>query len=135
MKLMSGNFVSALGLPRKGIQKAKATFALALIIDHVLWSQDLCSLIGAINKNSFRDSNVTFVEDTFREIQGDIFNTFGEPGKTVAWTASSILGQANGRAYVLQEYIQHLTDQFYELVNFTGTKCVDKEKMFSLLLQ
>ena len=94
---MSGNFVSALGLPRKGIQKAKATFALALIIDHVLWSQDLCSLIGAINKNSFRDSNVTFVEDTFREIQGDIFNTFGEPGKTVAWTASSTLGEKNDR--------------------------------------
>ena len=104
-------------------------------IDHVSRSQDLCSLIGPIDENSFRESSATFVENRFREIHDDIFNTFGEPGKTVAWTASSILGQANGRAYVLQEYIQHLTDQFYELVTFTGTKCVDKEKMFSLLLQ
>ena len=88
-----------------------------------------------IDENSFRESSATFIEDTFREIQDDIFNTFGEPGKTVAWTASSILEQANDKKYVLQEYSQHLTDQFFELVNFTGTKCVDKEKMFSLFLQ
>ena len=36
---------------------------------------------------------------------------------------------------MLQEYSQHLTDQFFELVNFTGTKCVDNEKMFLLFLQ
>ena len=108
-----------MGLPRKGIQKAK----------------DLCSLISVIDNKSFRESSATFVEDTFREIQDDIFNTFGKPGKTVAWTASSILEQANDKAYVLQEYSQHLTDDFFELVNFTETKCVDKEKMFSLLLQ
>ena len=28
-----------------------------------------------------------------------------------------------------------LTDQFFELVNFTGTKSVDKIRMFSLFLQ
>ena len=31
----------------------------------------------------------------------DIFNTFGEPGKTVAVIASSILRQLNDKAYVL----------------------------------
>ena len=36
---------------------------------------------------------------------------------------------------MLQEYSQLLTDQFFELVNFTGTKCVDKKKMFLLFLQ
>ena len=88
-----------------------------------------------IDENSFRERSATFIKDTFHEIQDDIFNTFGEPGKTVAWTAISILEQANDKAYVLQEYSQHLTDQFFELVNFTGTKCVDKGKMFSLFLQ
>ena len=53
--------------------------------DHVTWSQDLCSLIDAINENSFCDSSATSIEDTFREIQDDIFNTVGEPGKTVPW--------------------------------------------------
>ena len=104
-------------------------------IYHVPWSQDLCSLIGAIYENSFHGSSATFVEDTFREIQDDVFNNFGDPGKAVAQTARSILWQINNKAYVLQEYNQHLADQFFELVNFTGTKCVDKEKMFSLFLQ
>ena len=104
-------------------------------IYHVPWSQDLCSLIGAIYENSFHGSSATFVEDTFREIQDDIFNNFGDPGKAVAQTARSILWQVNNKAYVLQEYNQHLADQYFELVNFTGTKCVDKEKMFSLFLQ
>ena len=45
-----------------------------------------------------RESSGTFIEDTFREIQDDIFNTLGEPGKTIAWTASSILEQANHKA-------------------------------------
>ena len=30
---------------------------------------------------------------------------------------------------MLQEYNQHLTNQFFELFNFTGTKYVDNEKM------
>ena len=143
-------------------------------IYHVPWSQDLCSLIGAIYENSFHGSSATFVEDTFREIQDDIFNNFGDLGKAVAQTARSILWQVNNlfiylffvycwqlynwtythikkktsssqgkttcdvnwsKAYVLQEYNQHLADQFFEFVNFTGTKCVDREKMFSLFLQ
>ena len=67
----------------------------------MFWSQDLCSLIRAIDENSFRESGATFIEDTFRQIQDDIFNTFREPGETVAQTASSsILGKLNDKAYV-----------------------------------
>ena len=67
----------------------------------MFWSQDLCSLIRAIDENSFRESGATFIEDTFREIQGDIFNTSRERGETVAQTASSsILGKLNDKAYV-----------------------------------
>ena len=36
---------------------------------------------------------------------------------------------------MLQEYNQHLTNQFCELFNFIGAKYVDKEKMFSLFPQ
>lgn len=104
-------------------------------IDHAPWSQDLCSLIRAIDKNSFHESSATCVEDTFLEIQDDIFNNFGKPGKTAAWTASTISGQGNDKEYVFQEYNQLLTDQFFALVIFTGTKCVDKERMFLLFPQ
>ena len=54
-------------------------------INDVHWNQYLCSLIGAIDENSFRESSKTFVEDAFREIQDDIFNTFGDPGKAVVF--------------------------------------------------
>ena len=133
LKLMSEKFLICNGPPKERYLKCKGY--LCFDIDHVHWGQDLCSLIAAIYENSFRESSATFIEDTFREIQDDIFNTFGEPRKTVSWTASSILGQANDKAYVLQEYNQHLTDQFCELVNFTGTKCLNKGKMFLLFLQ
>ena len=73
--------------------------------------------------------DATSVEDTFREIRDDILNTFVEPGKTVAQTASII-----DKVYLLQEYNQYLSDQLFKIVNFTGTKCSDKEKMFSLFL-
>ena len=36
---------------------------------------------------------------------------------------------------MLQGYNQDLTDQFLELVNFTGTGYIYKEKMLSLFLQ
>ena len=36
---------------------------------------------------------------------------------------------------MLQEYNQHLTNQFFELFNFTGIKYVDNEKMLWLFLQ
>ena len=36
---------------------------------------------------------------------------------------------------MLQEYSQLLTNQSFKLVNFTETKCVDKEMMFLLFLQ
>ena len=88
-----------------------------------------------MDENSFRASSPTSVEDTFREIPDDIFNTFGEPGKTVAQTASIILEKANDKVYVLQEYNQYLSDQLFKIVNLTGKKCSDKEKMFSLFLQ
>ena len=88
-----------------------------------------------MDENSFCTSSATSVEDTFQEIRDDIFNTFGEPGKTVAQTANIILEKANDKVYVFQEYKQHLSDQPFKIVNFTGTKCSDKEKMFSLFLQ
>ena len=88
-----------------------------------------------MDENSFRASSPTSVEETFREIRDDIFNTFGEPGKTVAQTASIILEKANDKVYVLQEYNQYLSDQLFKIVNLTGKKCSDKEKMFSLFLQ
>ena len=65
--------------------------------DHVTWSQDLYYLIGAINENCFCESSATSIEDTFHQIQDDIFNTFGDPGETVAWADSSVLGQANDK--------------------------------------
>ena len=91
----------------------------------------MCSFTDTIDENSFRASSATSAKDTFREIWGDIFNTFREPGKTVAQTASIIFKKANDKVYVLQEYNQHLSDQLFKIVNFTGTKCSDREKMFS----
>ena len=88
-----------------------------------------------MDENSFRASSATSVEDTFQEIRDDIFNTFGEPGKTVTQTANIILEKANDKVYVLQEYNQYLSDQPFKIVNLTGTKCSDKEKMFSIFLQ
>ena len=57
-----------------------------------------------------------------------------EHGKTVAQTARIILEKANDKVYVLQEYNLYISDQLFKIVNFTGTKCSDKE-MFSLFLQ
>lgn len=67
----------------------------------MFWSQNSCALIRAIDEDSFHESGATFIEDTFRKNQDDIFNTFGERGETVAQTASSsILGKVNDKAYV-----------------------------------
>ena len=63
----------------------------------------MCSFIDTWDENSFRVSSATSVEDTFREIQGDILNTFVERGKKVAQTASIILEKANDKVYLLQE--------------------------------
>ena len=95
--------------------------------------KDLCSFIDALDENSFHVSSATSVKDTFQEIW-DIFNALGEHGKTVAQTASIILEKANDKVYVLQEYNPYISDQRFKIVNFTGTKCSDKE-MFSLFLQ
>ena len=88
-----------------------------------------------MDENSFRAISATSVEDAFQEIRDYIFNTFGEPGKTVAQTDSIILEKVNDKVYVLQEYNQYLSDQLFKIVNFTGTKFSDKEKMFSVFLQ
>ena len=96
--------------------------------------KDLCSFIDTWDENSFRVSSATSVEDTFREIRDDILNTFVEPGKAATQTASIIVEKANDKVYLLQEYNQYLSDQLFKIVNFTGTKCSEKEKMFSLFL-
>ena len=57
----------------------------------------------SVAKSEICFGDATSVEDTFREIRDDILNTFVEPGKTVAQTASIILEKANDKVYLLQE--------------------------------
>ena len=104
-----------------------------LMVLYYIYSE-LCFLFAEVmKKDEFGKYNTNALQKSLEDISDDPINSFGEPGKSVAKLAEEILQKKENEAFA--SYNEHLSSQFYHIVNFDGKKSTDKENMFNKFIK
>ena len=64
------------------------------------------------------------------EASFEFHNTEYEPGKSVRNLSREIMKKIDTRDTIVKDYIDFLSNFIYNIINFSGFKCTDKESMF-----
>ena len=86
---------------------------------------------GQLEYAKFKQSAQTlFIESIVEEASFEFHNTEYEPGKSVRNLSREIMKKIDTRDTIVKDYIDFLSNFIYNIINFSGFKCTDKESMF-----
>ena len=88
-------------------------------------------MLGQLDYAKFKQSAQSlFIESIVEAANFEFHNTDYEPGKVVGNLSREIMQQLDTRGSNVNDYIDLLSSFIYNIINFSGFKCSDKENIF-----
>ena len=89
---------------------------------------------GQLEYAQFKQSaQILFIESIVEAADFEFHNTEYEPGKSVGNLSREIMKKIDTRDTNVKDYIDFFSNFIYNIINFSGFKCSDKESMFKVL--
>ena len=79
-----------------------------------------------------QSAQTLLIESIVEAADFECHNTEYEPGKSVDNLSREIMKKVDTRDTNVKDYIDFLSNFIYNIINFSGFKCSDKESMFKM---